>query len=152
MKRHTSYSLEETGEIAVKWLKDIFGKYGFNSDGAALIGLSGHLGAGKTAFVKAVAKELGIQEEITSPTFVIMKLYEIKLKAVPWKKLVHIDAYRLERAEDLEALRFEEIIADKNNLVIVEWPEQVELQKFGERERLVFEMKDGVCVIVRKAW
>ena len=148
MKEILSHSIADTAKFAQEFLAGLFPC----ADSSTVVGLYGDLGSGKTAFVQQIAKALGARGSVQSPTFVIMKLYEIKLKAVPWKKLVHIDAYRLERAEDLEALRFEEIIADKNNLVIVEWPEQVELQKFGERERLVFEMKDGVCVIVRKAW
>ncbi len=150
MKKLVSNSLEETRKIAVGWLRDISTKYdNTETNEALLIGLSGHLGAGKTAFVKMVAKELGVKEEITSPTFVLMKIYEIAdVGHLQWKHLVHVDAYRLERPEELEALRFEDVIGDKNNLVLVEWPEQVGLEKFGEKKRLTFEMKDGVCTIL----
>ncbi|MFA6458885.1 MAG: tRNA (adenosine(37)-N6)-threonylcarbamoyltransferase complex ATPase subunit type 1 TsaE [Candidatus Paceibacterota bacterium] len=147
---HTSHSLAETETIAKAWLADISTKYLENpSDVAVIVGLSGHLGTGKTAFVKIIARELGIKEDITSPTFVIMKLYAINSKDVPWKRLVHIDAYRLEHKEELEALRFEDIVTDKNNLILVEWPEQVGLENFGEKERLSFEMKDNICTIKR---
>lgn len=145
MNIHLSHSLEETKAIAKQWLTDLSKKYSKN-DEAVVVGLSGHLGAGKTAFVKSIAKEFGIQEEITSPTFVIMKIYEINTPA-PWKKLVHIDAYRLEKPEEMEALRFEDVVKDKDNLVMVEWPEQVQLEKIKEDERIHFEMTDGICTI-----
>ncbi len=128
MKSYTSHSLDETKEIALNWLKDLAVKYA-DSDEAALVGLSGHLGSGKTAFVKVLGKSLGITEEITSPTFVIMKIYPIKHPN--WKRLVHIDAYRLEKREELEVLDWENIIADRNNLVLIEWPENVSLRDFG---------------------
>ncbi len=159
MKKLISNSLEETQKIAANWLSDLINRYAASPiDEAVVVGLSGHLGAGKTAFVKMIAKELGIKDDITSPTFVIMKIYEIGNVAslstaasnsnLPWKRLIHIDAYRLEQPEELEALCFEDVISDKNNLVLVEWPEQVSLDKFGEKERLTFEMKDGVCTIL----
>jgi tRNA threonylcarbamoyl adenosine modification protein YjeE len=141
MTNLVSHSLEETAKIAREWLASLTkqaGKNGTAESGATLVGLSGHLGAGKTAFVKAVAKELGVKEEVTSPTFVLMKLYDTKSKEFP--RLVHIDAYRLERAEELGALNWEELMADKNNLILVEWPENVGIIA---PQRLHFEIKDG---------
>ena len=58
---------------------------------ATVVALSGDLGAGKTTFVQALGKELGVTETMQSPTYVLMKKYEIK-KALPFKTLVHIDA------------------------------------------------------------
>jgi tRNA threonylcarbamoyl adenosine modification protein YjeE len=128
MKEFTSHSIKETEAIAAQWLADISNKYA-DKDEALVVGLSGHLGAGKTAFVKAVAKALGVKEEVTSPTFVLMKLYGLNpvgtFKSFPRKRLVHIDAYRLERPEELEALDWEVLVADRNNLIMVEWPENI---------------------------
>ncbi len=154
MKIFTSHSLDETRDIAKQWLIDISNIYN-DPDEALVVGLSGHLGAGKTAFVKCIASELGIQGEITSPTFVLMKMYEIKLKGkdqkvkvdVPWKRLVHIDAYRLERREELDALNWEQLVADKNNLILIEWPEQVGLKDFEKSAHIKFEIKEGVHTI-----
>lgn len=117
-----SNSLEETDQVAKDWLKEASERYR-DAHEALVVGLSGNLGAGKTSFTKAVAKELGIKEDITSPTFVIMKMYDTDRS--PWKKLIHIDAYRLERGEDLRVLGFEKLVADKTNLIIIEWPENV---------------------------
>ena len=90
---------------------------------ATVVGLSGDLGSGKTAFVKAIARVLGITETVLSPTFVLAKFYDIPQPAL-WLRLVHIDAYRLEDPSELKALRFDELISDSRNLVLIEWPEQ----------------------------
>ena len=117
MKDFESKSLEETAAAAREWLASASSIYSA-SDEAVVAGLSGHLGAGKTAFTKAVAKELGVTETVTSPTFVLMKIYETTNPR--WPKLIHIDAYRLERPEELAALQWESIADDKNNLILVE--------------------------------
>lgn len=139
MKKIISHSLEETRKIADEWLRDVSNRYAEPGESdkakAVVVGLSGHLGAGKTAFVKAVAAELGVNEEVTSPTFVIMKIYELQGRKARedvsglerFHRLVHIDAYRLEDAQELEALRWEDLVADKHNLIMVEWPENVKL-------------------------
>ncbi|HEY4500755.1 MAG TPA: tRNA (adenosine(37)-N6)-threonylcarbamoyltransferase complex ATPase subunit type 1 TsaE [Candidatus Paceibacterota bacterium] len=91
--------------------------------GATLVTLSGELGAGKTAFVKAVARALGVEEVVTSPTFVLEKVY--LLSDQTFKRLIHIDAYRLERGVDLAPLGFDELMKDPGNLILLEWPENV---------------------------
>lgn len=91
--------------------------------GATMITLSGELGAGKTTLTQEIARQLGVKEQITSPTFVLIKTY--KLEASHWQLLVHIDAYRIEKNSELEKLGWDEIISDQNNLIIIEWPEQV---------------------------
>lgn len=146
MKTFYSHSLEETRKVAADWLKEVSDKYEDREE-AFVVGLSGHLGAGKTAFVKMAAKILGIKEEVTSPTFVIMKIYETDGKPFVWKRLVHIDAYRLEKGEELEALGFEKIVEDKNNLVMIEWPENVGLKSFDEMADLRFEIREGEYVL-----
>lgn len=90
---------------------------------ATVVALAGELGAGKTTFVQAAAHFLGIEFPVTSPTFVIEKIYE--LNSAKWKRLIHIDAYRLNGAHELEALGWKEIAADPDNLILIEWPERV---------------------------
>jgi tRNA threonylcarbamoyladenosine biosynthesis protein TsaE len=105
------------------------------TDEAFVVGLSGHLGAGKTAFTKEIARIMGVKQEITSPTFVIMKIYETQNER--WPRLIHIDAYRLERGEELQAIDFERLVSDKRNLILIEWPENVEdIVSSVERVRL----------------
>jgi len=106
-----------------------------SSRGATLVALSGELGAGKTAFTQAVAHALGIAEAVTSPTFVLEKIYLISKRghpmskghrmSTPFTRLVHIDAYRLESGSDLAPLGFNELMHDPENLVLLEWPEKV---------------------------
>ncbi|MDB5237078.1 MAG: hypothetical protein JWL88_180 [Parcubacteria group bacterium] len=94
--------------------------------GATLITLSGELGAGKTSFTQGIAHALGITESVTSPTFVLEKIYELpEDTARGFKRLVHIDAYRLESGRSLASLGFDELMQDKHNLILLEWPEQV---------------------------
>ena len=91
--------------------------------GATVLGLSGELGAGKTTFAQATARALGVEETVNSPTFVIEKIYSLQNQR--WQRLIHIDAYRLKSADELRALGWDDIVADKNNLIVIEWPENV---------------------------
>lgn len=90
---------------------------------AVLVALTGDLGAGKTTLVQAIATELGIFEPVQSPTYVLMKTYNIPFGH--FKKLIHIDAYRLKDKEEFQALKPEEFLSDPQALVCVEWPEKV---------------------------
>ncbi len=83
-----------------------------------LIALHGDLGAGKTTFVKGLARGWEIKEEVTSPTFNIYTIYEGK------RNLVHLDAYRLCNEEDIENLLLTEFLISPYCLVI-EWPENI---------------------------
>lgn len=93
-------------------------------EGATVVTLSGDLGAGKTAFTKEFGNLLGIpHDQITSPTFVIMKIFEIHNSK--FEHLIHIDAYRLENEQELVSLGWKDIIEDPKNLILIEWPEMV---------------------------
>jgi len=115
----TVKSLAELEAFAERFLVDVKPEEAH----ATVVGLSGDLGSGKTAFVKAAARVLSIAETVLSPTFVLAKFYDIPRHAA-WSRLVHIDAYRLEDPSELKALRFDELIRDPRNLVLIEWPEQ----------------------------
>lgn len=95
-----------------------------NDRGATVVGLSGDLGSGKTTFAQEVARTLGISEIITSPTFVIEKIYKLPVGQI-FEHLIHIDAYRLEKENELERLGWREITENSKNLVLIEWPEKV---------------------------
>ena len=82
-----------------------------------LIVLLGDLGAGKTTFVQGLGRGLGVSEAVTSPTFVISRVH----KAAGGVDLVHVDAYRLGRAVDLDDLDLDATLADC--VTVVEWGE-----------------------------
>jgi tRNA threonylcarbamoyladenosine biosynthesis protein TsaE len=94
---------------------------------ALVIALQGDLGAGKTTFAQGFFKGLGIKKRAVSPTFVIMRRY--KIPSVPHNKcyvlLHHMDAYRLRKPEDVTTLGFEKILGDPQNVLLVEWPENI---------------------------
>ena len=79
--------------------------------------LSGDLGAGKTTLTKGIAKGMGITATVNSPTFNICKIYKGN------KKLVHIDAYRLDPS--LDDLGFEEQMDDA--IMVIEWSENTDI-------------------------
>lgn len=114
---YTSKSLEETAEIAKTFLNTLTPQ-----DSANIVAFYGDLGAGKTTFIQSLAKEMGIEEPTTSPTFVIQKTYSAKKY---FNSLVHIDAYRLESGEELLKLHFDETLKIPNSLICIEWPENV---------------------------
>lgn len=91
--------------------------------GGETIGLIGDLGAGKTAFVKGLAAGLGIKSRITSPTFVLMKVYKVKHKSI--KHFVHVDAYRVKKAEALQQIGLDEYMRSKDAVVVIEWADLV---------------------------
>ena len=122
----TTRSLEEFKQQARREAAGLVAR----KDSATIVALSGDLGAGKTVFVQAVAAHFGIPEPVTSPTFVIQKIYNFPNVGHPvsymgFKRLVHIDAYRLKGARDLEILGWKEIVADPENLILIEWPERI---------------------------
>jgi len=124
----TSESTEETSRIASEFVEKLFTTGGKTGGKAVIVLLQGDLGSGKTTFVKAVAKTLGIRNTVTSPTFVLEKIYKIPKSAkkeTGFQQLIHIDAYRLADKEDLQSIGWEEIAKDPKNLIFIEWPERV---------------------------
>lgn len=93
-------------------------------DAATLITLSGELGAGKTSFTQALAKILGVEDHVTSPTFVLEKIYALP-EGKPFATLAHIDAYRLKSGIELGPLGFDALMQDPRTLIVLEWPEMV---------------------------
>ena len=110
----------------------------------SVVALEGDLGSGKTTFLKGLAMGLGLRnpDEVKSPTFVLMHLYEAQ---VP---IYHFDLYRLNGIKDLEAIGFEEFIHDRRAVVCIEWAEKakpllpsstlfVHFRVMGEKLRLI---------------
>lgn len=87
------------------------------------IGLIGDLGAGKTTFSKIFAKELGVDSEVQSPTFTIMKIYETKDDK--FKQIIHVDAYRIDSLLEAQNLKLTNYFNSPGSLSIIEWPENI---------------------------
>lgn len=117
MKR--SYPREELPSVA----QEVLSLLSVSEDKATVVALYGELGAGKTTLVQAIASELGVEELVTSPTFVIAKWY--KTNRGNFYTLVHIDAYRVESEAELKPLGFIELLKQPKALVIIEWPEKM---------------------------
>ena len=112
MKAITNSS-QETKQLAADLAKRI--------TASTVLCLYGDLGAGKTTFTQGLAEFFGIKRT-TSPTFVLMRQYDINFKL---KRLYHIDLYRLDNIEEIKALGIAEIMRDKNNLVVIEWADKM---------------------------
>ena len=141
-----SKSLNDTKKIANDLAREIILK-----GGPSVIALYGDLGSGKTAFTQFFAKALGVREKVLSPTFVIIKTFSLDARTYAdltrtnadkfkYKKLVHIDAYRLKSAKDLLDLGFKDIIKDKGNIVLIEWPEKIERYLPKNAKKIYFEV------------
>lgn len=95
--------------------------------GGDVLALYGNLGAGKTQFVKGLARALSIREEVTSPTFLLMKLYACgtRAKKKGITQLCHIDAYRITSEQYLEGIGVRDYVGEKHTITVVEWAERV---------------------------
>lgn len=93
--------------------------------GGSVVALSGDLGAGKTTLTQGLLAALGVPGPYTSPTFVLMKRYDVSPEKHPGiRRIYHADAYRIGTQEML-AIGWEEWIEDAEGIVIIEWPERI---------------------------
>ena len=81
-----------------------------------VLALTGDLGSGKTTFIQGFLKGLGVKKRITSPTFVIMRTYNL---------VYHIDCYRLSKPKELLKLGFKEILQNPKAIILIEWAEKI---------------------------
>jgi tRNA threonylcarbamoyladenosine biosynthesis protein TsaE len=93
---------------------------------ALVLALIGNLGGGKTTFLKGFARGLGIKEKILSPTFVLIKKFNIKLRTSNFKHFYHIDCYRIEKPKEILDLGLREIINNPKNIVAIEWADKIQ--------------------------
>ena len=108
---YTSHSAEETEQIAYNLAKSLCG--------GEIITLDGDLGAGKTAFVRGLARGLGISDRVSSPTFTIVNEY--RSGKIP---LLHFDVYRVGSAEEMYDIGWEDYIS-QGAVVVVEWAKNI---------------------------
>ena len=114
-------SFSETKKMGEKFAKKILQT--FLQEKAVVLGLEGDLGGGKTTFLQGFAKGLGIKEKILSPTFVLMRRFQIPEKTVCC--FYHFDCYRIQKPNEILDLGFREIISEPKNIVAIEWAERI---------------------------
>lgn len=112
----TSSSAEDTLSLG-KCLAELLEK-------RSIVALRGPLGAGKTCFAKGIAKGLGIEEEVTSPSYTIVSEYEGTITGAGPVQVYHIDAYRLRGNDDFSAIGGEDIVFG-NGVSVIEWSERI---------------------------
>jgi len=117
----TAKSIEETEKLAADFTRQL--EDSPTKQGAEIILLEGDLGSGKTAFTKALAKAFGVSDTVTSPTFILEKVYQIKSER--FSRLIHIDAYRFENPGEANVLNLKLLFNDPANLIVIEWPERI---------------------------
>jgi tRNA threonylcarbamoyl adenosine modification protein YjeE len=89
-----------------------------------IIAVEGPLGAGKTTFVQALAKCLGIKKTPQSPTFSLMRSYPVP-DHPSVKRLIHVDAYRIDDERDLRALDLDAELTGTGTVAVIEWPDNI---------------------------
>lgn len=139
-----SHALSDTVEFA-KFIADTL-------TGGEIVLLKGELGAGKTTFTKGLAKALGVREEVTSPTFTLLNVYESG--RLP---LYHMDMYRIESADELYETGVEDYLS-KDGVTVVEWNRLsnlrgkiflIEITTISENERkFVYSVADSANLVV----
>lgn len=117
-------ALADQGALAMNEadLRDWGRRFGRAAHPPLLVTLTGELGAGKTTLAQAICEGYGVRGEVTSPTFALVQEYD-----APRSRVYHLDLYRLDRADQVDALAWDEILSARA-LVLVEWPERA-----GER-------------------
>lgn len=107
--------------------------------------LQGDLGAGKTTFVQALARQLKIKEKVTSPTFTIVGEYELPNPVKNINKLIHMDLYRLDKNTAKNDPAIQDILSRDNSqsLIAIEWAERLNTKFNGKAVKLHFEHTDN---------
>jgi len=117
--------------------KEFGRKTAANLKGGQILALSGDLGSGKTTFVQGFAEGLGFKGRIISPTFILMRKYDL-----PDGNFFHVDLYRFEDnvEKEVENIGLTDIWNNKDNIVVIEWAEKIKNLLPENTKWLIFEM------------
>ena len=124
MSEYITNSERETEEIGRRFAEKL--------PGGTVVAMYGDLGAGKTAFVRGMARGLGLSCRVSSPTFTIVNEY------LGERELIHFDMYRLSGADELFDIGWEDYL-NRGAICAVEWSENVEDAFFGDEIRVTIE-------------
>ena len=133
MRRIITHNSKQTYDLA----KEL----GASLKSPCVITLRGELGAGKTTFAQGFANGLGIRRKIISPTFIIMRRYDIDNASEEVRRakiFYHVDLYRLNSEEEVESVGLLDILKDNNSVVVIEWPEKMGSQLPAKRIDIQF--------------
>jgi len=118
-------SINDTNELSSEVSKIV-------KQGTILL-LNGELGSGKTQFVRFLGNHLNVLDSISSPTFLILNIYESDKNF----KIYHFDFYRVNSIEELEQIGFFEILNQRKGLIIVEWANRYKDLFLNETNRTI---------------
>ena len=124
MSEYRSHNESETEELGARLAKKL--------PGGAVVAMYGDLGAGKTAFVRGMARGMGLDCRVSSPTFTIVNEY------LGPRELIHFDMYRLSGADELFDIGWEDYL-NRGAVCAVEWSENVQDAFFGDEVRVTIE-------------
>ena len=119
-----SHNEKETEELGARLAQKL--------PGGAVVAMYGDLGAGKTAFVRGMARGMGLDCRVSSPTFTIVNEY------LGERELIHFDMYRLSGADELFDIGWEDYL-NRGAVCAVEWSENVQDAFFGDEVRVTIE-------------
>ena len=124
MSEYISHNERETEALGARLAEKL--------PGGAVVAMYGDLGAGKTAFVRGMARGMGLNCRVSSPTFTIVNYYLVQ------RELIHFDMYRLSGADELFDIGWEDYL-NRGAVCAVEWSENVQDAFFGDEVRVTIE-------------
>jgi tRNA threonylcarbamoyladenosine biosynthesis protein TsaE len=116
-KKTITHSAQETKKLGTQIAKQL--------KGGEVLSLVGNLGGGKTTFLKGLAKGLGVKQVITSPTFVLMKVYTTNQGHI--RQFVHVDCYRIPGTE-FSKIGLNDYLGDHHTIVAIEWADKLKVR------------------------
>lgn len=116
MKQFTTKNAHQTLELGKNLARQL--------RGGEVIALTGELGAGKTTLVKGIAAGLGIKRPITSPTFLLLRVYRVR-EQKNIRQFIHVDAYRVKHPAELFDVGLDNYLGRPDTVTVIEWAERV---------------------------